>query len=209
MTDPWAAASAAQQGNAAPAGSSVMPEQAAQNGSGLGGGALFGGGGKRIPSLFNASHGKGTQRGGVIVDIKDVHSRTHSREGSQLRYWENTTRNQKGISPVTDAVSRVNGQANDPVMDVHIILDTEYRMSENECKVIGRDPATIAEDDGQRVYVVNDQRGFAEAINTFNKDGGNVTSPQGLIGLRLDSIRMAEPRDKGQAYPVKLSKPAA
>lgn len=211
--DPWAAAGSAgasqttspgqQGGGSALAG--AMP------GGGLGGSALFGGGGKRIPSLFNATHSAGTVRGGVIVDIKDVHSRTHAREGGMPRYWEDG-KSGKGNAPVTNPISTITGKPNEKVIDIHIILDTAYRLSEQEIRELERDPADAEADDGQRVYVVSDLKQFGEAMQAYNAENANtpgfvpLTDPSHLIGVRLDAKRMVEPRGKGQAYPVKLSR---
>lgn len=207
MTDPWAAAASnqqAQNGQTAgqQAGQSVMPDQ-----GGLGGGALFGGQGKRIPSLFNKGHQAGEVRGGIIVDIKDVHSHTHKNEGNLPRYWEDGNTG-KGISPVTYPVSKITGKPNRPVMDVHIVLDTDYRLTTAECTLLERDPKDVETDDGKRAFVVSDTRQFQEGVQAFNQENPStpIIGPKDLIGIRLDAKRMTPPMVKGQSYPVKLSK---
>jgi len=192
--DPWAAAQAAVQ-NSAPAtpagdGGQIMPQ-----GGGLGGGALFGSG-KSIPSLFNKTHGAGTVRGGVIKDVRDVHARNHPREGGQLKYWPNGQTG-KGVKPVTDANSP-DGKPNRPVMDTHVILDTEYRMDAAEASAVGREPSFMQEDDGTRTFVVQDLRGMQNAIGEFNKGapaGQQIVNPESLIGKRLDVKRLAAPME--------------
>ncbi len=192
----WDKADQASAASAAPAasqaGQGVMP----QDGSGLGGGALFGGG-RSNPSLFNRTHPAATVRGGVIKDIKDVHSRQHQREGGGLKYWPNG-KTGKGTEPTTDAVGQ-DGKPNRPVMDVHVILDTEYRLSKDECDILSRDfAAEQSADDGTRVFVVQDTRGFGEAIADWNKSNtgtAGIGSPADLIGKRLEVKRLSPPME--------------
>ncbi len=216
--DPWAAAQANTTGNAAPTtsvaeqaaesgqqGSSLMPESA-----GLGGASLFGGGGKKIPSLFNASHPKDTIRTGVSTDIKDVHSRELIRndDGSysqgELRFWEDGNSG-KGTRPVTYPISKITGKQNRPVMDVHIILTTEYRMQEAERAVVKYSKEFLAEDDGDRKFIVNDIKAVQKAVEEYNQanPATRITGPEGLLNKRWTFKRLAEPREK-QSFLIKI-----
>ncbi len=204
-SDPWAAAAtqtAGQNGNGG-TDSQVIPEQPAQS-QGLGGGVLFNGGGRSIPSLFNKSHQMGTVRTGTITDIKDVHSRELIRDDKTgalttggLKYWEDGNSG-KGVKPVTWPVSKVTGKQNRPVMDTHIQLSTEYRMDESECRVIQRDPAFVKEDNGDRAYVVNDIKGFQAAIAEYNKEnpGSPITKAEDLLQRTLTVKRNNVPGER-------------
>lgn len=205
-TDPWAAAQAQVSGNQAgsQAGQGIMPDQ---SNPGLGGGSLFGGGGKRLPSLFNRTHGAGTVRGGEIIDVKDVHSREFTREEGpgELRYWEDGNSG-KGVRPVTYPVSKITGKPNRPVMDTHLTLKTDYRLSPEEIGALKRDPDDAKSDNGDRVFVINNLRDAQEAIATWNKDnpGKAITSPAELIGRKIEVKRMTAPGENGQAYPMRF-----
>ncbi len=191
----WDKADQASAASAAPAASQAGQGLMPQDGSGLGGGALFGGGGKRIPGLFNQTHPAGTVRGGKIVDVKDVHSRFHQREGGGLKYWPNG-QNGKGVKP-TDQAKDASGKDNRPVMDVHLILDTEYRLTEAEARRLEKSPEDVAADDGQRRYVVQDNKRTGAAIAEWNKANAGtdraIGSPNDLIGRTFEAKRLAEP----------------
>ncbi len=201
-TDVWAAAQAEMNnGNGASVsqGGESSIGNAIPNGgeSSLGGAALFGGG-KSTPSLFNKSHRAGTERTGVIYDIKDVHSRTHRDQGAQLRYW------QEGESaPVTNAVNPKTNEQNRKVMDVFIMMNTSYRMDAGECAMTGRDPAFGSEDDGTRAWVAD----IAAVKEALKRDAASlgITGPADLIGKRITVKRLTEPGVKGQAWAVKFS----
>lgn len=200
MADPWSSAEA---GTSTSGTSQVIPEQPAQS-SGLGGGALFNGGGNRVPSLFNKTHPAGTERTGVITDIKDVHSRALDRDDKTgkltpggLKYWEDGNSG-KGVKPVTTPVSTITGKPNRPVMDTHIKLDTQYRMDATEARAIQRDESFIAEDKGERAYVINDVKVVQEAIKAFNEANPSapITEAQHLIGKRLTVKRLNMPGER-------------
>lgn len=204
--DPWATAGvntqAPQQDNSQL--TDGLPAQPAA--PGLGGGALFGGGGKSYPSLFNKTHQAGTERSGVVTDVRDVHSRELVRDektgaltAGGLKYWEDGNSG-KGVRPVTSPVSTITGKANRPVMDTHIVLSTEYRMTEQEARAVQRSADFVKEDDGTRVYVVGDLKAAQTAIADFNAQNPAtpITSPADLIGKRLTVIRENMPGERRQ-----------
>ncbi len=215
QNDPWAAASAAPStsnngaGNGQGGGSAsgqdgvagMVPPQPAGS-TALGGGALFGGGGKSVPSLLNRGHGAGTKRQGIIKDLRDVHSRMHQREGGELKYWEDGNSG-KGVKPVTWPVSKITGKQNRPVMDIHVLLDTDYRMDATEAALLGREDS-FRDDDGQRVFVVGNLADVQAAIGQFNTVAANqpgvqaIAGPADLIGLGFEVTRHNVPGEKRQ-----------
>lgn len=205
QNDPWATAGAApasEQSNAETGGSGLLPPTAAP---GMGGGALFGGGGKSLPSLFNKTHFAGTERTGIITDIKDVHSRELIKgddgkfSSGGLKYWEDGNSG-KGVRPVTYPVSKVTGKQNRPVMDIHILLATEYRMTEQEAGAVQRPADFAKDDDGGRAYVVGNLGTFQSAIEAYNATpegkAAPVAKPADLLTKRLTVKRLANPGEK-------------
>lgn len=191
--DPWAAAQA---GNSAPSQpaegeSQLVPPADAES-------QLFGGGGVSYPSLFNKTHPLGTVRTGIITKVTDVHSRTYSTEGpGELKYWQEGEK-----SPVTKAVNPLTGKPNRPVMDTHIELDTEYRVTVAECDAINRKHDYVEKDNGKRVFAAGgfDYKATQEALQRDAPKLG-VTKTKDLIGKRL-TVKRA-----GQAPAVKGNKP--
>lgn len=203
QNDPWAAAGAApasEGGNSETGGSGLLPPAAAP---GMGGGALFGGGGKSLPSLFNKTHFAGTERTGIITDIKDVHSRELIKgddgkfSSGGLKYWEDGNSG-KGVRPVTYPISKVTGKQNRPVMDIHILLATEYRMTEQEAGAVQRPADFAIEDDGGRAYVVGNLAAVQAAIETYNglNSSAKIAEPKDMIGKRLTVLRKNNPGEK-------------
>lgn len=206
QNDPWAAAGAApasEGGNSETGGSGLLPPAAAP---GMGGGALFGGGGKSLPSLFNKTHFAGTERTGIITDIKDVHSRELIKgddgkfSSGGLKYWEDGNSG-KGVRPVTYPVSKVTGKQNRPVMDTHFLLATEYRMTEQEAGAVQRSADFANEDDGGRAFVVPlgspPMRAAIEAYNASPEGKADpIAKPEDLLTKRLTAKRLANPGEK-------------
>jgi len=199
--DAWAAAQTSPQSNAAAAGSAAGASLMPQGGE-LGGGSLFGGG-KRRPGLFNRTHFKGTERTGVIRDIKDVHASFHPNEGGGLKYWP-AGQSGKGVKPTGNDVG-MDGKPNRPVMDTVFILDTEYRLSPAEVSMLEFDAEAASGDEGERGWVV-DIRATQEAIKVYNASAPQpINNPAALIGKRITVRRLMDPGVKGQAWDVKIS----
>ncbi len=206
--DPWAAAGAApasagDNGSAEQGGQGLMPP--AEQESGIGGGALFNGGGRSLPSLFNKTHFAGTERTGVVTDIKDVHSRELVKDengklsSGELKYWEDGNSG-KGVKPVTYAISKITGKQNRKVMDIHLLLATEYRMTDAEAGAVQRDADFVKNDDGGRAYVVGNVKDVQAAIATYNTTevgkANPIKAPADIVGKRLTVKRMNNPGEK-------------
>lgn len=196
MTDVWAQAEASTTPAATNGGSGesqIVPEQDQES-------QLFKGRGPSYPSLFNKTHQKlGTMRTGIITKVTDVHSREYSTDGpGALKYWEDSTKGQKGSKPVTDAVSKVTGQRNEPVMDTHFELDTEYRITAEECEAVGRKPEYVQEDNGKRVFAAGgyDLGVVREALTEAAPKLG-LTKTKDLIGKRLTVTRAGKKPNPG------------
>lgn len=198
MTSAFAAAAQQASQNTAPAGapaeSQILPEQESQ---------LFSGqGGASFPSLFNKTHYLGTERTGIVTSVRDAHSRFYSTDGpGSLKYWENTTSGQKGSKPTPDAVSKINGKPNTPILDTLITVKTDYRMDAQECAAIGRKPEFIADDDGTRVFAAGgfDLKVVREALIAYND--ANAATPlrknADLVGKRITVVRASQRQNPG------------
>jgi hypothetical protein len=194
MTDVWAQAEASTTPAATNGGSEsqVVPEQGQES-------QLFKGRGPSYPSLFNKTHRVGTVRTGVITKVTDVQSRVYSTDGpGDLKYWEDSTKGQKGSKPVTDPVSKVTGRRNEPVMDTHFELDTEYRITAEECEAVGRKPEFVEEDKGKRVFAAGgyDLGVVREALTEAAPKLG-LTKTKDLIGKRLTVKRTGQKPNPG------------
>jgi hypothetical protein len=125
QNDPWAAASGQPAQNAAPSETALATTNpAAAEGQGM----LFGGG-PSFPSLFNKTHFTGTRKRGRIKKVMDVQGRDFDTKKPAV--WPDGS----------------------PKMEVHFTLETEYRISEQECYATDRDVSYVQEDDGTRVFV--------------------------------------------------------
>lgn len=143
--------------------------------------ALFGG--EKLPSLFNKTHGVGTERSGIITKAPEDRQSRFFKEGGvgPLKFW--------GLDgkPTEDAVG-LGGKPNRPVMDTVFVLDTEYRMSEAELAEAGMD-----EDNGQRgVFAGGD---LLKAIKSALKESG-ARKRADLVGARL-TLKRAGKATKG------------
>ena len=194
MTDVWAQAetSTAAASPQANGESQIVPPADAES-------QLFKQRGASYPSLFNKTHQLGTERTGVITKVTDVHSRFYSTDGpGDLKYWEDSTKGQKGSKPVPDAVSKVTGRRNEPVWDTHFELETEYRISPAECAAIGRKPEYVDEDKGKRVFTAGGyDLGVVREALADAAPGLGLTRTADLIGKRLTVKRVGQKPNPG------------
>lgn len=205
QNDPWAAAAATPtpQANAPQGGQGQSTE-----GSSLAGAyAPAQAGPSRLfaqtaaaPSLFNKTHLLGTVRTGLISKAPaDKHDQDYTEK--KPKYWSASKENGKAFT--TNPIDGPTGQPNRPVMVTHIELETDYRMDAGEADAVGRDVASISNDDGKRVYVVGNKweyKAFKDAIEQAIKSGIEVTKDEDLVGLRLTVKRSRkQPNPTGNA----------
>jgi hypothetical protein len=185
-SDPWAAAQSA----GSPASTATAPAGESQLGEAYDSpSGLFTTGGEVAgPSLFNKTHPVGTERTGIIA--KPPYDRHSTNMKGELKYWENTTRNKRGDKPVTDAISKVNGKPNDPVMDTVIVLDTEYQMDAAEAVALSREEPF---EGGRRsVTISTDKKLVIEAIQDANRRGIVIRGDADMVGKRLTVKRTGQ-----------------
>lgn len=199
VNDPWAAAQAAPAPaavvpQASPVAGGFPPPPAAPAGPGL----LFERG-NSAPALFNKTHFVGTERTGIITKPSDVQDKDYTTK--RLKFWSNSrTGGPQGNGAITfDAFDAPTQTPNRKVMVTHIELDTEYRLTEQEAMAIGRDIATIANDNGKRVEVVGgfDAKPFQDAMADAMARGIKLESYDDLVGLRLTVKRAGQAPPKG------------
>lgn len=126
--------------------------------------SLFGG--DKLPSLFNKTHGVGTERSGIIVKRPEKRQARFFKEGGTgaLKFWGNDGK------PTADDTGK-------PVWDEVFVLDTDYRMTAAELE-----EAEMDEDNGQRgVFAGGDMlRAIKEAIKK-----AKARNRDQLVGARL------------------------
>lgn len=207
--DPWAAAMAPQtqaaqggQGQSAQGGeggSQASSLAGAYQAAPAGPSRLFTQG-SAAPSLLNKTHYLGTERTGIIAKAPaDKHDQDFTEK--KPKYW--STSKVGGKAFTTDATDAPTGQPNRPVMVTHIELDTDYRMDAQELAAVGRDPQSLGQDDGKRVYVVGNKweyKAFGEAIKRAATAGIVIAKDEDLVGLRLTVRRSRQqPNPTGNA----------
>lgn len=199
--DPWAAASAAPPATSAPA-----PEQSgidAGYGAATGSSLLFNAG-VSAPSFFNKTHPLGTERSGIITGTKDVQDQDFNAKAP--KYWSHSkTGGPKRNHAITlDAVDTTTGTPipNRPVMVTHVSLDTDYRITADECVATGRDVAYVGQDTGKRVDVIGgfDFEPFAKAMVEARSRGITLNDASDLVGKRYTKKRVAQKPNPG-GYP--------
>ncbi len=166
-------------------------------------------GGSSFPSLFNKTHPLGSERTGIITKVTDVHSQTYGTDAAsrKLKYWQEGEK-----SPVTNAVNPATGKQNRPVLDTHLQLDTEYRLTEAEAAAIGRRPEFVQQDDGKRVFAAGgfDLKTLREAIQRDAPALG-IHKTADLIGKRITIKRAGQHPNPGGnpswVLEIKLSNP--
>lgn len=217
--DPWAAASG---GNAGAATAAAAPQstpagngngaqpQSGQEGTQLaadfsGQGSQLFGNDSLLPSLFNKTHFLGTVLTGIITEAPyDVHSMTFG-ENRRPKYWSAEGK------PVTDAVDPVTRQANRPIKDTVIPVQTEYRFTAQELAAIGRD-ADYA-DDGARVFYAGGQalKATRDALKRAARNGVRITCEADLVGKRITVKRAGQKPNPGGnpswIYEVEITNP--
>lgn len=194
--DPWATAQAAPA--SAPPATSDTSALAGSYGPAAAGSMLFNSG-PGAPSLFNKTHPLGSERGGIIVSLTDKQDVDFNSKAPKFWSASKTGGPQRNSAVTTDAIDRVTGAKNEPVMTVHVELQTDYRITEAECVATGRDVAYVGQDTGTRVEVIGgyDVKAFAEAMTKARAAGVNLAGPQDLIGLRLDKKRIGQKPNPG------------
>ena len=145
------------------------------------------------PSLFNKTHFLGTERTGIITGPpRDVQDKDYD---SRLpKYWSKSKVGKPTPAITTDPIDGPTGEPNDKVMSIHFDLQTDYRMTEQECYAVNRDPAFVREDDGRRVEVISgrDIKAFRKAMDEFTASGGKLAGPEDFVGKRITSKRAGQ-----------------
>lgn len=203
QNDPWAAAAASSPNADTPATAS-QPAQPAQGGQAAYAGAFAGGGnrlfnaGSVAPSLFNKTHGVGTKLRGKILDIQDRQDVDF--DSKAPKFFSRSKVNGKAVT--TDPIDGPTGEKNEPVMTTHITLQTDYKMTPQECDAVNRSRDFIAQDDGTRVLVVGGKqptKAFFDAIQAANAQGMGLTGYDSLKGKYVDAARAGQEPIPGRA----------
>lgn len=155
--------------------------------------SLFGG--EKLPSLFNKTHGIGTELSGIIVKAPEDRQSRFFKEGGvgALKFWGTDGK-------PTESATGPNGKDLRPIMDTVFVLDTELRMNPAELDEAGMD-----EDSGQRgVFAGGDQ---LRAIKGAIKESG-ARKRADLIGARLTLKRTGKTQKgdyKGWTWGAKIT----
>lgn len=187
MTDVWAEADAASQGQA-------QQGESRQAAYGSGPSRLFGNEGG-APSLMNKSHPVGTKRSGIVTKAPYDQQRTNMK--GELLFW---VAGQKSPQPV--AVDPNTGQKNRPVMDTVVEIDTEYTMDQAEALALNRD--TPYEGGARRVFVGKELKAFKEAIGAAVKAGVPLTCDEDMVGKRLTVHRVSQKPNPNGGDSIKI-----
>lgn len=141
--------------------------------------SLFGG--EKLPSLFNKTHGVGSELSGIITKApEDRQSRFYKAGGAgALKFWAP----QGSTKPVTDQ-PETNGKPNRPCMDTVFVLATDYRMTPAELAKREMD-----DDDGSRGVFASGAQ--LKAIRDAIRKSG-ARSRQQLVGARLTLTRTGQ-----------------
>lgn len=148
---------------------------------------------RRAPALFNKTHFVGTERTGIITgQPRDVHDQDF--DSRRPKYWSKSKIGAPVPAITTNPIDLPTGDKNEPVMSIHFDLQTDYRMTEQECLAVDRDPDFVREDDGTRVEVISgrDLKAFKKAMEAYVQSGGRLEGPDDFIGLRLTSKRAGQ-----------------
>lgn len=196
--DPWATAQAAP-ATPAPVQEATQPSALAGSYGPAAAGSMLFNAGPGAPSLFNKTHPLGSERGGIIVSLTDKQDVDFNSKAPKFWSASKTGGPQRNSAVTTDAIDPVTGAKNDPVMTVHVELQTDYRITEAECIATGRDVAYVGQDAGTRIEVIGgyDVKAFAEAMGKARAAGISLAGPQDLIGLRLDKKRTGQKPNPG------------
>lgn len=203
MTDPWAAAAmppATQQASASSPvddGTSGTSALAGAYAPADAGPSLLFGGGSLAPSLFNKTHGLNVWRYGVISK-PPYNQQSRDFNTKQPKFWSASKEN--GKATTTNAVDPITRQQNRPVIDVLVEMTTEYTMDKNEAVAVGRDPNSIGDDDGKRVFAVSGKESmdaFKKAIGEAIAAGVTITGDKDLEGLKFAARRIGQKPNPG------------
>lgn len=189
--DAWAAADAASRGATANGdGQSQLADGYQPAAS-----QLFSGGDGAGPSLMNQTHAVGTERSGTIV--KAPYDRHSTNMAGKLKYWQDGQN-----KPVLEAVNPTTGQPNRKVWDTVIVLDTDYVMSAEEAKTIGREAPF---EGGRRCVILAgaDLKAFKKAMEDAATRGIRLTSDADFEGLKLTVNRVSEKPNPNGGHSIK------
>jgi hypothetical protein len=189
MTDVWAEADAASQGNAG-----QQQGESRQAAYGNKQSRLFGNEGG-APSLFNKHHPVGTERSGIIKKAPYDQQRTNMK--GELLFW---VAGQK--SPQAVAVDPNTGQKNRPVMDTVVEIKTEYTMDAAEAAALNRE--TPYEGTDRRVFVGKELKAFKEGIAAAVENGVPLTCDEDMVGKRLIQKRIGQKPNPNGGDSIKI-----
>jgi hypothetical protein len=203
MTDVWAAAQGKPANTGQPAGESQIADSYEEQES-----QLFSGGEGAGPSIINKTHRVPSKRTGIIA--KAPYDRHSTNVAGKLKFWQDGQN-----SPVLEPINPVTGQPNRKVMDTVLVLDTDYVMSAEEAKALGRETPY---EGGRRSFTAGGEnlKLLRKAIETYNANPANasrkITGGKSMMGLRFTIDRVAEkPNPNGgdtiKVHEIELSQP--
>lgn len=137
-------------------------------------------GGEKLPSLWNKTHGVGTERTGIILQPpKDIPSFMYKAGGGRgaAKYWLDGKPTDKSVHPTT-------GVALDRVYDTLFVLQTDYRLTPEELL-----KSEMDEDDGKRGWFAGGED--LKAIKAAIRSAG-VKNREALVGMRLTGTRTGQ-----------------
>lgn len=165
-------------------------------------GSLLFGGGQSALSMFNRTHLLGTKRKGRILGVRDVHA--VDLETRALKYWRTTK--VEGLKSWTfDPMDAPTGKRNDPIKEVWVSTQTDYRVTRQEWAAVRPnrvDEFRDGEDDGLRNFIASGQgvAALKKAIREANAKGGGITSYKSLQGWDIE-VERAGQKPNGQFQP--------
>jgi hypothetical protein len=187
--DPWAAAQASTSEGESQVGAAYAPAEDQES-------QLFSNT-VASPSVFNKTHGIGTERTGIITkkpyDRQDVDFNTKSPKFFlQTPELRDGKLRKVGSTPVDAAT----GKPNQPVMSTFLELDTEYVMDAAEAAAVGRETPYEGTD---RVFVAGgaDLKVLKKAIEEAGQRGIRITKGADLVGLRFTAKRTGQTPNAG------------
>jgi hypothetical protein len=193
MTDPWAAASAAQTEGGATTQDRLIDaptsEENIEN-------RLFGG--ESLPSIWNKTHDVGAEVTGIVKDLPfEKQGRTFVEGGvGKPKFWSREY-GQGIVTTASDSIGPLK-----PVMDLVIPLDTEYRFTPAQLQERGLD-----EDTGARGWYLSGGEG-EQAFKAALK-AAKLRKLSDLIGMRITAKRIGKTQKgdfKAWQYAVKVEK---
>ena len=171
MSDPFAAAAAAEAARQAAAQSNAQPAQSDSIDEDEGSSSIFGG--EKLPSIFNKFVMPNTERSGIITKLP-VDKQSRDVDGKP-KFWDDNAPEGKQV---------VTYNTGNPLNDTVFVLQTEYRFTEQEIADQRLDRMDVQDDKGIRgIYASGDLK---KAIQRAIREAGIRRSNQrDLIGMRL------------------------